>query len=99
MKEELKNVILMGLGVMSLTNEKAKELKEELLNKGSELYEKGKVANEELKHNIEEKMKENITVVYETKDFSKDDILKKIKDMSEEDKKELMSALKDKSKK
>ena len=44
-------------------------------------------------------MKENITVVYETKDFSKDDILKKIKDMSEEDKKELMSALKDKSKK
>ena len=71
----------------------------ELLKKGSELYEKGKVANEELKHNIEEKMKENITVVYETKDFSKDDILKKIKDMSEEDKKELMSALKDKSKK
>ena len=89
----------MGLGVMSLTNEKAKELKEELLKKGSELYEKGKVVNEELKHNIEEKMKENITVVYETKDFSKDDILKKIKDMSEEDKKELMSALKDKSKK
>lgn len=99
MKEELKNVILMGLGVMSLTNEKAKELKEELLKKGSELYEKGKVANEELKHNIEEKMKENITVVYETKDFSKEDILKRIKDMSDEDKKELMSALKDKSKK
>ena len=99
MKEELKNVILMGLGVMSLTNEKAKELKEELLKKGSELYEKGKVANEELKHNIEEKMKENITVVYETKDFSKEYILEKIKDMSEEDKKELMSALKDKSKK
>ena len=99
MKEELKNVILMGLGVMSLTNEKAKELKEELLKKGSELYEKGKVANEELKHNIEQKMKENITVVYETKDFSKEYILEKIKDMSEEDKKELMSALKDKSKK
>ena len=73
--------------------------KEELLKKGSELYEKGKVANEELKHNIEEKMKENITVVYETKDFSKEYILEKIKDMSDEDKKELMSALKDKSKK
>ena len=30
MKEELKNVILMGLGVMSLTSEKSKELREEL---------------------------------------------------------------------
>ena len=99
MKEELKNIILMGLGVMSLTNEKAKELREELLKKGSELYEKGKVANEELKHNIEEKMKKNITVVYETKDFTKDDILAKVKDMSEEDKKELMAALKEKNKK
>ena len=96
MKEELKNVILMGLGVMSLTSEKAKELREELLKKGSELYEKGKVANEELKHNIEEKMKENITVVYETKDFTKDDILAKVKDMSDEDKKELLAALKNK---
>lgn len=99
MKEELKNVILMGLGVMSLTSEKAKELREELLKKGSELYEKGKVANEELKHNIEEKMKENITVVYQTNDFTKDDILAKVKDMSDEDKKELLAALKEKNKK
>ena len=99
MKEELKNVILMGLGVMSLTSEKSKELREELLKKGSELYEKGKVANEELKHNIEAKMKENITVVYETKDVTKDDILAKVKDMSDEDKKEVLAALKEKNKK
>lgn len=99
MKEELKNIILMGLGVMSLTNEKAKELRSELLKKGSELYEKGKIANEELKHNIEQKIKENVTVVYEKKDVTKDDILDRIKEMTPDEKKELMNLLKEKSKK
>ena len=99
MKEELKNIILMGLGVMSLTNEKAKELRSELLKKGSELYEKGKIANEELKHNIEQKIKENVTVVYEKKDVTKEDILDRINEMTTEEKKEIMNLLKDKSKK
>ena len=55
MKEDLKNIILMGLGAMSLTNDKAHELKDELLKRGKDAYEKGRVANEELKHNIEDK--------------------------------------------
>ena len=63
MKEDLKNIILMGLGAMSLTNDKAHELKDELLKRGKDAYEKGRVANEELKHNIEDKIKENVTVV------------------------------------
>ena len=99
MKEELKNIILMGLGVMSLTNEKAKELRSELLKKGSELYEKGKIANEELKHNIEQKIKENVTVVYEKKNVKKKDIRDRINEMTHEEKKEIMNFLKDKSKK
>lgn len=99
MKEDLKNIILMGLGVMSLTNEKAQDLKKELLEKGSELYGKGKVANEELKHNIQEKMKENVTVVYEKKEVTKDDIIDSIKKLSEEEKKEIIDALKEKTKK
>lgn len=99
MKEDLKNIILMGLGVMSLTNEKAQDLKKELLEKGSELYEKGKVANEELKHNIQEKMKENVTVVYEKNEVTKDDIIDSLKKLSDEDKKEIMEALKEKPKK
>lgn len=99
MKEDLKNIILMGLGVMSLTNEKAQDLKKELLEKGSELYEKGKVANEELKHNIQEKMKENVTVVYEKNEVTKNDIIDSIKKLSDEDKKEIMEALKEKPKK
>ena len=46
MKEDIKKILLMGLGAMSLTNEKAKELKDDLLKKGQELYEKGSIANE-----------------------------------------------------
>ena len=37
MKDELKNVLLMGLGAISLTGEKANELKKELLEKGEVL--------------------------------------------------------------
>ena len=96
MKEDFKNIILMGLGAMSLTTEKAQEMKKELLKKGEEVYEKGKVANEELKHNIEEEIKENVTVVYQTPDLSKEDLAKKIQELSDEDKKEIMDLLKDK---
>ena len=93
MKEDLKNIILMGLGAMSLTSEKAKELKKELLEKGNKLYQDGKVANEELKHNIESKIKENVTVVVSKNEITKNDILDKINSMTEEEKKELLEAL------
>ena len=93
MKEDLKNIILMGLGAMSLTNDKAHELKDELLKRGKDAYEKGRVANEELKHNIEDKIKENVTVVYQTNE----ELATKIKNMSAEDKKEIINLLKDKN--
>lgn len=93
MKEDLKNIFLMGLGAMSLTSEKAKELKEQLLEKGNKLYQDGKVTNEELKHNIEEKIKENVTVVVNKKEITKDDILEKVKTLTDEEKQELLNAL------
>ena len=96
MKEDLKNIILMGLGAMSLTNDKAHELKDELLKRGKDVYEKGRVANEELKHNIEDKIKENVTVVYQTNDLTNEELATKIKNMSTEDKKEILNLLKDK---
>lgn len=101
MKEELKNIVLMGLGAMALTTDKAKELREELLEKGTKLYQEGKVANEELKHNIEQKIKESVTVVVEEKDITKEDIMKAVQMMNEEEKEELMNLLgkKEKNKK
>ncbi len=88
----------MGLGAMSMTNDKAQELKKELLQKGEEMLEKGKVKNEELKHNIKEKMKENVTVIVE-EDDSKEKIAEKIKSMSKEEKTELLNLLKEDNKK
>ena len=98
MKEELKNIFLMGLGAMSMTNDKANELKKDLLQKGEEMLEAGKVANEELKHNIKEKMKENVTVVVE-EDITKEKLKETIKSLSKEEKKELLELLKEETKK
>lgn len=94
MKETLENVMLMGLGAMVMTSEKAKDLKEELLKRGEEAYRQGQALNEELKHNIQEKMKDNITVTVEKADLSKEELAEQIKGLSEEDKKEILNLLK-----
>lgn len=91
MKEDLKDILLMGLGAVALTSDKAKELKEELLKEGTKLYEEGKVKNEELKHHI----KENFSVVIENNPPTKEDIINTIKTMSKEEKEELLSLLHD----
>lgn len=96
MKEELKNIFLMGLGAMSIQHEKAQELKKELLEKGQELYDKGIVANEELKHNIKESIKENVTIITANDIKTKDDIIAAMKNLSEEDKKEILESLNEK---
>lgn len=85
MKEDLKKIMYMGLGLMSETGEKVEGLKDELLKKGEDLYNKGLIANEELKHNIKEK--------FEDKEVSKESILKNINNLSEEDRKELIKEL------
>lgn len=95
MKEELKNIIIMGLGAMSLTSEKAKQLKQELLEAGTKIYNDSKIANEELKRDIKEKIKENVTVVVKNDEVSKDDIVNKINSMSDSEKKEILNLLKE----
>ena len=94
MKETLENVMLMGLGAMVMTSEKASELKDELLKKGTEAYNKGKAMNEELKHKINEKMKENVTIKVEKANLTKEELIDKINELSEEDKKEILKSLK-----
>ena len=93
MKEDLKTILFMGLGVLAETNDKMKEVSDDLYKKGKELYEKGVIANEELKHKINEAMKENVTVVNVNNNTSKDDILKNIENLSDEDRDELFSVL------
>ena len=95
MKENMKNIFLMGLGAISLTGEKACELKKELLEKGESLYKEGAIKNEELKRDIKEKIKENATIEYTS--VTKEEIIDIIKNMSDEEKEEIKNLLKNKS--
>lgn len=92
MKDLAEEIFLMGLGAMHMTNEKANELKEELLNRGREVYKNSNVLNEELKHNIKEDIKENVTVV-NICDMSSKDIASRINNMNEEDKRIILNML------
>lgn len=93
MKEDLKEIMILGLGAMSLTTEKAKELKEELMKKGTEVYNSGKIANEELKRDLKEKMKENVTIVVNEECTTKEDLIERIKTLAPEEKKEVLEVL------
>lgn len=96
MKEEMRNILLMGLGAISLTGEKANELRKELLEKGEILYKKGEIKNEELKRNIKDKIKENTN--FEFTKVTKEDLVEMINDMSDEEKAEIAELLKNSNK-
>ena len=56
--ENLKKVMLAGVGAVAVTAEKSKELLDEMVKKGELTVEQGKV----LKHNIRQTMKEKVNV-------------------------------------
>ena len=60
--EEMKRVLLAGIGAVACTAEKAGSLVEEFVKKGELTVEQGKVLNEELKHNIKDAIRENVTL-------------------------------------
>ena len=60
--ENLKKVLLAGVGAIAVTAEKSKDLLDEMVKKGEITVEQGKVLNEELKHNIRQTMKEKVNV-------------------------------------
>ena len=50
--DNIKKVLLAGIGAVAVTGEKSKELLDEMVKKGELTVEQGKALNEELKHNI-----------------------------------------------
>lgn len=95
LSDELRKVFLFGVGAIAKTNEKSKEIIDELIEKGALTLEQGKAINEELKHNLQEKIAEKekeinselIRQVKDMKDLSDKDIqiLKdKIKEVEKE---------------
>ena len=64
-QSSLEKIILAGVGAITKTAETAGEMLDDLVKKGSLSVEQGKALNEELKHNIKEKVgdtSENIKV-------------------------------------
>lgn len=60
--DNIKKIMLAGIGAVAVTAEKSKELLDEMVKKGELTVEQGKVLNEELKHNIKKTVKENVNV-------------------------------------
>ena len=60
--ENVKKLLLAGIGGAATTAEKSKELLDEMGEKGELTVEQGKVLNEELKHNIKKAVKETVNV-------------------------------------
>ena len=60
--KDLKNLLLAGIGAVAVTAEKSQAMLDELVKKGELTVEQGKVLNEELKHNVEKKIKDSVTV-------------------------------------
>ena len=55
--ENVKKLLLAGIGAVAVTAEKSRDLLDEMVEKGELTVEQGKVLNEELKHNIKKTMK------------------------------------------
>ena len=56
--ENVKKLLLAGIGAVAVTAEKSKDLLDEMVEKGELTIEQGKELNEELKHNIKKTVKE-----------------------------------------
>lgn len=61
--DNIKKVILAGIGAVAVTAERSKDLLDEMVEKGELTVEQGKVLNEELKHNIKKTVKEKVNAV------------------------------------
>ena len=77
--EGIRKLLLAGIGAAAGTKEKSEIILRELVKKGELTVEQGKVLNEELKHNIKDAIRENVTVNVVT-----DDMLDAVDDMDDE---------------
>ena len=92
LSEDMKKIVLLGVGAAALTAEKSKELIEELVKKGELSIEQGKVLNEELKHHIQAKVSDAKDEVSRTRMNLLQD---QIKRLSPEELEQLKSVIKE----
>ena len=85
LSKDFKNIFLAGIGAAAMTMEKSKEIIDVLVKKGELTVEQGKVLNEELKHNIKEKVKENVPVTIIKNDASANYLINHMDKMNKEE--------------
>ena len=90
--EDLRKLILAGVGAAAATKEKSEVIFQELVRKGELTVEQGRVLNEELKNNLREAIRENVTV--NVLDMS-EDIMSSVKDMDDEQLEALKQCIRD----
>ena len=79
--ESIRKLILAGIGAAAVTREKGESVLRDLVKKGELTVEQGKVLNEELKRNVKEAIRDNVTVHVVT---PSDDLMSAVDDMDEE---------------
>ena len=89
--DEMKKIMLAGIGAVATTVEKSQEVVETLIKKGEITVEQGKVLNEELKRNV----KESVSKQPEEKNESTkvNAVLSDLEQLSEEDLKVIKAKL------
>jgi len=87
MVDDLKNLLLAGLGAAAYTYEKSKKVIDEMVDKGRLTLEEGKELSEELKRNIKEKenkymplTKEDMMLVFKEMNFATKNDLQEIRE-------------------
>ena len=90
--EGLRKLILAGVGAAAATKEKSEVIFQELVRKGELTVKQGRVLNEELKHNLREAIRENVTI--NVLDMS-EDIMSSVKDMDDEQLEALKQCIRD----
>ena len=81
--DSFKKLALAGVGAVALSADKAKDLIDTLVEKGEMTVEQGKVANQKLKHDIQEKAKGCVTINHYT--VSTEDFINNMDALSEDE--------------
>lgn len=92
--ENLRKILLAGLGAAAVTAEKSKQVIDELVQKGELTLDQGKVLNEELKRNVKDQVKKHVTVtVTQTAPADVQSVADAVSKMSAEDLEKIKSAV------
>jgi len=83
--EDLKKVMLAGIGAVATTAEKAKEVVDDLVKKGEITFEQGKVLNEELKRNISDTFNKYASCKNSENNCEAQNIINKLDTLSDEE--------------